>query len=90
MIKVNKSINLKQLDVELNNLGLIATSNEDKQIIEVGLAENNTATEAELKTAIDAHVAVDEAQARAEAKAAAQAKLAALGLTVEDLQALGL
>jgi len=31
-----------------------------------------------------------EAEARAEAKATAQAKLAALGLTVEDLQALGL
>ena len=32
----------------------------------------------------------DEAEAKAAAKAAAQAKLAALGLTVEDLQALGL
>lgn len=31
-----------------------------------------------------------EAQAKAELKANAQAKLAALGLTVEDLQALGL
>jgi hypothetical protein len=31
-----------------------------------------------------------EAQTKAQAKAAAQAKLAALGLTVEDLQALGL
>ena len=31
-----------------------------------------------------------EAEAKAEAKAAAQAKLAALGLTVDDLQALGL
>ena len=31
-----------------------------------------------------------EAEAKAAAKAAAQAKLAALGLTVEDLQALGL
>jgi hypothetical protein len=31
-----------------------------------------------------------EAEAKAEAKLAAQAKLAALGLTVEDLQALGL
>ena len=31
-----------------------------------------------------------EAKAKAEAKAAAQAKLAALGLTVEDLTALGL
>jgi hypothetical protein len=32
----------------------------------------------------------DKAEAKAEAKAAAQAKLAALGLTVEDLTALGL
>jgi hypothetical protein len=31
-----------------------------------------------------------EAEAKSEAKVAAQAKLAALGLTVEDLQALGL
>jgi hypothetical protein len=31
-----------------------------------------------------------EIEAKAQAKAAAQAKLAALGLTVEDLQALGL
>jgi hypothetical protein len=31
-----------------------------------------------------------EVKAKAEAKAVAQAKLAALGLTVEDLQALGL
>ena len=31
-----------------------------------------------------------EAEAKAQAKEAAQAKLAALGLTVEDLQALGL
>jgi hypothetical protein len=31
-----------------------------------------------------------EAEAKAEAKASAQAKLAALGLTVEDLTALGL
>jgi hypothetical protein len=32
----------------------------------------------------------EQEQAKAEAKAAAQAKLAALGLSVEDLQALGL
>lgn len=31
-----------------------------------------------------------EAEAKAEAKAAAQAKLAALGLTISDLEALGL
>ena len=33
---------------------------------------------------------IAEAEAKAEAKATAQAKLAALGLTVEDLKALGL
>ena len=33
---------------------------------------------------------IAEAEAKAQAKEAAQAKLAALGLTVEDLQALGL
>ena len=33
---------------------------------------------------------IAEAEARAAAKAAAQAKLAALGLTIEDLTALGL
>ncbi len=32
----------------------------------------------------------DEAQAKIDAKASAQAKLAALGLTIQDLQALGL
>jgi hypothetical protein len=38
----------------------------------------------------EAEAKAAEAEAKAEAKAAAQAKLAALGLTVEDLQALGL
>jgi hypothetical protein len=39
---------------------------------------------------IEADLKIAEAQAKATAKTAAQAKLAALGLTVEDLQALGL
>jgi hypothetical protein len=38
----------------------------------------------------EAETKAAEVEARAVAKAAAQAKLAALGLTVEDLQALGL
>ena len=38
----------------------------------------------------EAETKAAEADAKAEAKAVAQAKLAALGLTVEDLQALGL
>lgn len=45
----------------------------------------DAADRAEYKAQVEA-----EAQAKAEAKAAAQAKLATLGLTVEDLQALGL
>jgi len=38
----------------------------------------------------NAEIAKFEAEAKAQAKAAAQAKLAALGLTVADLEALGL
>ena len=49
-------------------------------------------TQAEIEAGWIAYQAAQaaEAEAKAEAKAAAQAKLAALGLTVEDLQALGL
>jgi len=47
--------------------------------------EADAANRAEYKAKVEA-----EADAKAEAKATAQAKLAALGLTVEDLQALGL
>lgn len=90
MIKVNKKINLAQLDQELNGLGLIASLDDNREITAVGLADNNDATEAQLKSAIDAHIAIDEEAVRAEAKAAAEAKLAALGLTTEDLKALGL
>lgn len=90
MITVKKEINLAQLDQELNGQGLIATLDENKTIVEIGLAENNDATEAELKVVIDNHIAIDDQQVKAEAKATAQAKLAALGLTVEDFQALGL
>ena len=51
-------------------------------------------SKAEIKV-IEANIAQSKidavkAEAKAAAKAAAQAKLAALGLTVEDLQALGL
>ena len=89
MIKVNKKINLSQLDKELNGLGLNANLI-DGEIVEVYLTENNTATEAQLKAAIDAHIAIDEAAVKATAKAAAESKLAALGLTTNDLRALNL
>jgi len=42
------------------------------------------------KDLVEAETKVAEAEAKATAKATAQAKLAALGLTVEDLTALGL
>jgi len=57
------------------------------------LDENQTEpTEAEIEAGWVAYQAAQaaEAEAKAQAKAAAQAKLAALGLTIEDLQALGL
>jgi hypothetical protein len=85
MIKVNKKINLAQLDNELNGLGLIATLDEDKQIVEVGLADNNTATETQLKAAINAHVAIDEAAIRATAKAEL---LERLGITEDEAKLL--
>ena len=49
-------------------------------------------TEAEIEAGWIAYQAAEEAEAeaKASAKTAAQAKLAALGLTVEDLSALGL
>ena len=49
-------------------------------------------TNAQIETGWIAYQATEatEAEAKASAKATAQAKLAALGLTVEDLQALGL
>ena len=89
MIKVNKKINLSQLDKELNGLGLNANLI-DGEIVEVYLTEHNTATEAQLKAAIDAHIAIDEVAIQAQVKANAEGKLAALGLTTDDLRALGL
>ena len=81
MIKVTKKINLAQLDKELNGLGLIASLDDDRKIIAVGLADGNDATEAQLKSAIDAHVVIDEAQAKA-------ALLNKLGITAEEARLL--
>ena len=41
-MKINKEINLVQLDQELNGKGLNATFDENQKIIEVTLADNNT------------------------------------------------
>ena len=64
----------------------------DYSTIKWDILDGDAPTLKEIKDAIKANEA-DEAQAvidKAAAKAAAQAKLAALGLTVEDLTALGL
>ena len=85
MIKVNKRINLAQLDKEINGLGLNATRDESGEIEYVGLTENNPATEDDLKNAIKNHIAEDEPDLTVEQK------LASVGLSVDDLKiALGL
>jgi hypothetical protein len=82
MIKVNKAINLEQLDKELNGLGLLSSLDEAGNIIEIGLADYNTATENQLEIAIENHVAIDTKAIKATAR---QAILDRLGLTAEEL-----
>ena len=64
----------------------------DYSTIKWDVLDGDAPSKAEINKAIE-QVKADEARAvidKATAKATAQAKLAALGLTVEDLQALGL
>lgn len=66
--------------------------NEDYSTINWNVLEGDAPTQAEIDVAIE-QVKADEAQAeldKAASKAAAEAKLAALGLTSDDLKALGL
>lgn len=79
-MKTTKKINLAQLDQELNGKGLNGTLDEDGNCVDVSLTENNDATEAELKAAIDAHVANWPQPSVAE-------KLASVGLSIDDLKA---
>lgn len=82
MIKVNKNVNLAQLDKELNGQGLIAELNqEDNSIISVGLAENNFATESELKIALENHNAIDTKELK-------NALLERLGITADEARLL--
>jgi len=67
-------------------------TNEDYSTIQWDVLEGDAPTQTEIDAAVE-QVKADEAQAeidKAQAKAAAEAKLAALGLTAEDLKALGL
>jgi hypothetical protein len=80
MIKVNKSINLEQLDKEINGKGLVASVDEQLKVIAVGLAEGNSATDEELQAAIDSHVAVF-------TEPTIEEKLASVGVSFNDLKA---
>jgi tRNA A37 threonylcarbamoyladenosine modification protein TsaB len=85
MIKVNKAINLEQLDKELNGKGLVATVSDDKKtVLEVGLASDNDASIEELIEAVKAHKAVF-------VEPSVEEKLASVGLNLNDLKtALGI
>jgi hypothetical protein len=80
-MKVNKEINLYQLDQELNGKGLNGTLDENKKVIEVTLADNNDATESELEAAIEAHIALPNPEPTV------AEKLASVGLNLDDLKA---
>jgi hypothetical protein len=67
-------------------------TDEDYSTIQWDKIEGNPPTQAEINAAIE-QIKVEEANAEAQAvaaKASAEAKLAALGLTADDLKALGL
>jgi hypothetical protein len=84
MATTSKEINLKQLDEELGNQGLVADFNDLKKKL-ILPAENSTVTEAELEAAIAAHVAVPTPEPTLDEK------LASVGLSIADLKtALGL
>jgi hypothetical protein len=95
MIKFNKpnQLNGSQLCEELIKAGVkIDNPLNTCSIDEYGDFWLNIADkdEAKAKPVVEAHVGVDQTQAKAQAKAAAESKLAALGLTTDDLRALGL
>jgi len=72
-----------------NPEGLRVGSDQDGYT-ELSKAETDAILDSWAEARLAKEVALAEAEAKAEAKAAAQAKLAALGLTVSDLEALGL
>lgn len=85
MAITSKEINLDQLDKELGSKGLNGDFNDPAKKVIVA-ADGSDVSDAQLEAAIAAHVAVDPNAA----KEAAKAKLAELGLTTDDLKALGL
>ena len=86
MSYLSKAINKLKPNAEFSFTG------NDYSTIKWDVLEGKAPTQAEIDTAIE-QVKADElaeAEAKAQAKAAAESKLAALGLTTDDLRALGL
>jgi len=79
MAITSKEINLSQLDSELGNKGLVADLN-DKAKKLILSAEGSDVTEAQLESAIAAHIAQS-------AESTIEDKLASVGLSVPDLKA---
>jgi len=85
MIKVNKPINLSQLDKEYNSQGLNGILDDDGNYIAVGLTPNNKGDESELKSIIEKHIAVEE---NWEYSTARKNIIEKLGLTQEEAKLL--
>ncbi len=90
MAITNKVINLLQLDKELGSKGLNGDFNDSEKKIVIP-ADGSDVTEAQLEAAIAAHIAQPtEQEIKVLNRQEGIAKLKELGLTTEDLQALGL
>jgi hypothetical protein len=87
-----KSIYLTKAIQKLKPNSDFSFNDEDYSTVNWIHLDGKAPTQAEINAAIKQVKAdeLTEAEAKATAKATAQAKLAALGLTVEDLKALGL
>jgi hypothetical protein len=88
---MNKNYLVKAIN-KLKPTAQFSFTDGDYSTVKWDVLDGDAPTQAQIDSAIE-QVKADEAQAiidQANAKAAAQAKLAALGLTVEDLTALGL
>ena len=83
---------LKKAIQKLKPTAEFSYSDDDYSTIKWDVLDGDAPTKSEIDAAIKIIKADEEAEvaARAARKTAAQGKLAALGLTVEDLQALGL
>lgn len=81
MIKVNKLINLSQLDKEYNGEGLLGILDENDNLVAISLAENNSGNETELKAVLDKHIAIQN-------KADKTALLAKLGISEDEAKLL--